>query len=296
MTSALELRDRKATFSLDTLECSVCLNIPSPTTMIFCTIGHLVCSKCRPRLAKCGLCQSDFKLGFINNVLRKVLDSVQLDCQFADVGCPQKVNLSDRRLHETNCKFRNRCKFFEDGCHEIVNNQTIAEHEKRCYFRPIFCFNRRCQTEVRVSIPIPGIVSHYISTHQYGNVPKITINNMANFEFSKPDILRGITLLVHDNKIAYVFVANFGLDDMGTANKACLISTKMPDETAKLNCSMTFKVEGNEVLNYTGKVMSIDDTWDIHSIQAGGLIYPSEFHDKFNNKEGTFSFSVFQIQ
>lgn len=295
------MESRKATISLDALECSVCYNIPSPTTMILCLNGHVVCNKCRTRLSKCGFCKSEFKNEPFSNVLHKLLDSVQFECEFANVGCLQKVNLSDRHVHEIECKFRNKCKYFEDGCNQNVE-QNMAEHEETCYFRPIYCFNRRivnCQDgeiKDRVAFQIPGIISHIQDAHDYPNIRRVTIDNLTTFELSDVNLLKEIFAFYYQGKLAYIFVPGFGLDELNDCLKACLISTDVPDEIAKWNCTMTFKARGIEILNYTGKVFSIDETLDIHSIQARGLIYPESLQDKFKSEEATFSFSLFQIQ
>ena len=293
MTNVIAIESRKATIDLDAFECSVCYSIPSPTTMILCSNGHVVCSKCRPRLQNCGVCKSHFIERPFSNVLTKVLDSVQLDCQFVNDGCKQKVSLSDRPKHETRCRFRNICKYSEDGCDQMVKYEDRRVHEEKCFFRPIYCFSRVCQSDDKVPLPITGIIQHFRDSHN--TMQKITIDNLEKFEFSNVNLLGRAFSLIYQGKMSYILVANFGLDVIYNGLKVCLISTRVPEETAQLNCTITLKVQGNNILNHTGKVFSIDDTLDIHSIQSGGLIYPENLRDKLEDKVASFSVSVFQI-
>ena len=226
-------------------------------------------------------------------MLTKVLDSVQLDCQFVNDGCKQKVSLTDRLKHETGCRFRKICKYSEEGCDQMVKYEDRRVHEEKCYFRPIYCFNRVCQSRAKVSLPITGIMQHFRDSHD--TMPKITIDNLENFGFSYLNLLCGVFSLVYQGKLSYILVANFGMDEIQSGLKACLISTKVPEETTNLNCTMTLKIQGNNILNHTGKVFSIDDTSDIHSMQSGGLIYPEDLRDKLETKVTSFSVSVFQI-
>ena len=145
----------------------------------------------------------------------------------------------------------------------------------------------------KIPLQIHELVSHYRDVH-FKNVPNITIDNLTNFEFSRADLLRGIYPLVFEGQLSYILVSNFGIDEVSGGLKACFISTKTPEETSKWNCTMTFKAQGSEILNYTGKVFSIDDTLDIHSFKAGGLIYPKYLQDKFKYEDASFSFSIFK--
>ena len=47
-----------------------------------------------------------------------------------------------------------------------------------------------------------------------------------------------------------------------------------------------------EILNYVGKVFSIDDTINIHSMYEGGMLYPVALNDFMDKGEITFSFKI----
>ena len=136
-------------------------------------------------------------------------------------------------------------------------------------------------------------MQHFSDSHV--SMRNITIDNLEKFEFSYLNLLNRVFSLVHQGKLSYILVAQFGLDEINNGLKVCLISTKVPEETANLNCTMTLKIQGNNILNHTGKLFSIDDTLDIHSIQSGGLIYPGDLRNKLETEEQSFSVSVFQI-
>ena len=203
------LDEGTATFPTNVLECGVCYNIPSSTYMTLCQNGHVFCTKCRQRLAQCGICQSDFENRPMSNVLQKILTSLQVDCKFKDFGCNEKMNLEGRDSHEKNCKFRNVCKFAANGCSSQFHN--LIEHEESCEFRIIRCYNFNCQRNNRLIAlgPMANMFfDHYISSHHY--VRRQEIESLTEFELSG----LGSTFLSNGGKVHYIFVGNFGVDQL----------------------------------------------------------------------------------
>ena len=281
------LDEGTATFPTNVLECGVCYNIPSSTYMTLCQNGHVFCTKCRQRLAQCGICQSDFENRPMSNVLQKILTSLQVDCKFKDFGCNEKMNLEGRDSHEKNCKFRNVCKFAANGCSSQFHN--LIEHEESCEFRIIRCYNFNCQRNNRLIAlgPMANMFfDHYISSHHY--VRRQEIESLTEFELSG----LGSTFLSNGGKVHYIFVGNFGVDQLQQCLKACLISTAIPREAMKLKCFISMKHQGREILNYVGKVFSIDETANIHSMYDGGLIFPNSLRNAMEREEVSFSIKI----
>ena len=126
-----------------------------------------------------------------------------------------------------------------------------------------------------------------------GIVKRKTIESPMQFELSESYSMSGSIFLSTSEEIHYIFVTNFRVDEMEeSSRKACLISTKIPCEAKKLKCAISMKRHKREILNYVGKVFSIDDTSKIHSMYEGGMIYPKELSDLMEKQEITFSFRI----
>ena len=91
------------------------------------------------------------------------------------------------------------------------------------------------------------------------------------------EIKSHLSILYYNANLLYIFVGCFEIDDLPHCLKACLISTAPPNKAKKLKCSIQLHCNGNEILSYNGKILSIDETSNIHSWKSGnGLIYPKE--------------------
>ena len=286
------------TFSIDVLECTVCYTIPVSTSMVLCKNGHVFCTDCRQRLTQCGICQSPFKNRRIINVLQKILTSITVECKFKSLGCEENLSLENRESHEKHCSFRNVCKYAANGCSENISHEDLETHEESCEYRSIFCFVKSCQSD-QISLPLgpmtETLFNHCFSTHECTNRPtdqRKEIDNLTEFELSSKYSNAIGTFFSHSGKVHYIFIPHFGVDEIKTSRKACLISTKIPREARKLKCLISMKHNDIEILNYVGKVFSIDDTVNIHSMYDGGLIYPTILNELMAKEEISFSFKI----
>ena len=286
-----------AIFPTDVLECCICYNITSLTSIVLCRNGHVFCTDCRQKVTHCGVCQGIFEQRPVSNVLQKILNSVEIECKFKSLGCNQKLNLEDREKHEDLCKFRNICKFADERCKNGCLGKDLEAHEESCEYRKVLCFSMNCQSlGASISIgPMADILfNHYLSNHSNtGMVKRMKIECPMEFELSESYSKAGSVFLSTLEETHYIFVTNFGVDKLkDSSRKTCLISTKVPREAKKLKCAISMKHCKKEILNYVGKVFSIDDTINIHSMYEGGMIYPVALNDFMDKGEITFSFKI----
>lgn len=282
----------EGTFLIDVLECTVCYSIPPTTSMVLCQNGHVFCTPCRQRLAQCGICQSAFENRHMSNVLQKILTSLQVDCKFKDLGCSKKMNLEERDSHEKSCRSRNVCKYVYAGC--AIRSHNLEDHEESCEFREIRCYNQNCQRKNQVTHlgPMAEVFyNHYISLHE-NSARRKELESLTEFELSGSYSKPGCTFLSNGGKVHYIFVGSFGVDKLEHSLKACLVSTAIPREAMKLKCFISMKHQGREIMNYVGKVFSIDETANIHSMYDGGMIFPNSLRDAMEQEEVTFSFKI----
>ncbi|XP_028161081.1 uncharacterized protein LOC114353325 isoform X4 [Ostrinia furnacalis] len=83
------------------LECPVCLEWMEPP-MSQCRRGHLVCGRCRARLASCPVCRTTFS-SVRNRAMEGVAEMVRYPCRH---GCGREVRLRRRAAHEASCEAR----------------------------------------------------------------------------------------------------------------------------------------------------------------------------------------------
>ncbi|KAL0840558.1 hypothetical protein ABMA28_015775 [Loxostege sticticalis] len=83
------------------LECPVCLEWMEPP-MSQCRRGHLVCGRCRARLASCPVCRTTFS-SVRNRAMEGVAEMVRYPCRH---GCGREVRLRRRAGHEASCAAR----------------------------------------------------------------------------------------------------------------------------------------------------------------------------------------------
>ena len=160
--SALE--SATAIFPANVLECSICYNIPSITSIVLCKIGHLFCTDCQNRITQCVICQSDFETKPIINVLQKILTSIEIECKFKNLGCNENLNLEDRENHENHCKF-------SDGSYKnCCPGKDLEAREESCKNRQIYCFSMSCQnrgTLIRIGPMADNFFSHYTMLQKF---------------------------------------------------------------------------------------------------------------------------------
>ena len=284
-----------ANFPISVFECNVCYNVPSSKDhFILCKRGHVLCKNCRSRLEdKCPTCSGEFNQDQVT-VLNKILDVIEMDCKFKDIGCSSRLKLDNKLTHEDECTFRKTCKFDKEGCTKEFNNlQTRIKHQSKCTYRSINCFNSNCQKSggVQISRGIigKGLINHYTSHHPRNPFAEIEIENANEFQINGLDL----KLLTFKGQNKYVFVGRFGIDEIKNTRKACLITFDPPEVAKKFKCNLILISDGNEVFNNKIKVISIDDMESIHSWKSGGLIYPVDF-TKSLGPNISFKVKVFQ--
>ena len=284
------------------LECNVCYEIPSQNTLVFCSNDHIACNRCRSRMTNCGLCRGSFQDDKpLSNMLKNIMSSVQVRCKYKSNGCNEKLMLNDRESHEINCNFR-VCKYYDAGCNiRISSSGEWPFHEERCEYRQIDCYVGMCQTQGGVRINLGPMVNqlfnHENSIHsQAGGARRVTVEDIQSFELSGPvdSALKGTFFIENSGKVHYIFVLNFGVHGLTGHDKACLISTMTPTEVSKLRCIISLKYEGTNMNTYAGKVFSIDDTRDIHSMFSGGLLLPRGLKEQFTSGNLTLSIKIFE--
>ncbi|KAJ7160493.1 hypothetical protein O6H91_03G003200 [Diphasiastrum complanatum] len=93
-----------ATFDMDILECHICLE-PLSAPIYQCSNGHLACSVCCQIMSnKCGTCSE--QTGKIRCLaMEKLIESLRVNCIYADSGCLKILKYGTKRLHESKCSF-----------------------------------------------------------------------------------------------------------------------------------------------------------------------------------------------
>ena len=176
-----DLDSATAIFHTDVLECIICYNIPSLTSIVLCKSGHVFCTDCQQKVTQCGVCQDIFEKRPISNVLQKILTSVEIECKFKSLGCNKKLNLEDREKHENRCKFRNICKFADKRCKNGCLGKDLEAHEESCEYRKVLCFSMTCQshgTSITIGPMANILFDHYLSKHtNTGIVKRMKIEN-----------------------------------------------------------------------------------------------------------------------
>lgn len=86
------------------LECPVCMDTIIPP-IHQCRKGHPVCQVCRPKLTVCPTCRARFSENR-NLLMEKVTEMMSFPCKNVHMGCPMKVQLKDKKMHEVSCGFR----------------------------------------------------------------------------------------------------------------------------------------------------------------------------------------------
>ena len=290
----------KGTLSMDILECKVCYSIPSTSSaIVLCQNGHVTCNQCKSRLNECGTCRKPFETKPVINILTQIWNSVQVVCKFKSAGCFEKPILNDRVTHEKDCEFRNVCKYVDGGCDKnISSKKELDEHEKRCEYRKILCYVSSCQSETNQTPMFLGPMATSLFAHESefhsgrGEVRRVNIKNLANFNLSGRDVLDTTTYFDWKGKVYYIFVSNFGIDELSSSFKACLISTLPLKRADKLKCNLTLKHKGVKIMSHFGKVFSIDDTSRIHSMYTEGMIYPENLQENLKKGAITFNFRM----
>uniref|UniRef100_A0A8R7PNA5 RING-type E3 ubiquitin transferase n=1 Tax=Triticum urartu TaxID=4572 RepID=A0A8R7PNA5_TRIUA len=132
---------------MDALDCPVCFH-PLRPPIYQCSVGHFICSSCRPKLMhnNCHLCSAEttFKrcLG-----MERLMESVMVLCSNAKYGCSEKLTY-----------------YQKEG------------HEKECPNAPCFCPELNCG----FAGPTAALLDHFASVHKR---PHTTIRYSRELEF-----------------------------------------------------------------------------------------------------------------
>jgi len=120
------------------LECPICFEIPFPP-ILTCVQGHIVCSTCRPRMTKCGVCRGQFQEG-----RNYPLEEIILGSSFP-------------------------CKFKEFGCKDFILGKIFSNHLQICQFNPFFvlCNENRGTPCKNAWIPSSHYFEHLKGQHKY---------------------------------------------------------------------------------------------------------------------------------
>ncbi|KAH9641363.1 hypothetical protein HF086_012650 [Spodoptera exigua] len=140
-----ELRGRGMSL-LRLLECPVCLEWMEPP-MSQCRRGHLVCGRCRARLASCPVCRTAFS-SVRNRAMEGVADMLRYPCRH---GCGREVRLRRRAPHEASCAARRyHCPAPPCARHPPLAHHDLAHHFQ-CKHLPILKIGGKHKFSMKVN-------------------------------------------------------------------------------------------------------------------------------------------------
>uniref|UniRef100_A0A453DS84 RING-type E3 ubiquitin transferase n=1 Tax=Aegilops tauschii subsp. strangulata TaxID=200361 RepID=A0A453DS84_AEGTS len=210
---------QNATMGMDTLDCPVCFH-PLRPPIYQCSVGHFVCSSCRPKLVrnKCHLCSAEttFKrcLG-----MERLMESVTVACSNANYGCAQKLTYYQRE-----------------------------EHEDACPSAPCFCPASSCS----FAGPIDALLEHSASQHKW---PCTTIKYSEDVKFCLEPGLH--FLRIKDREI---FLLNVALEPFGHAISVVCIQPKATNSKFKCRMSYgSFLTDYYQISVYKIRSSSLSD-------------------------------------
>ena len=157
--------------------------------------------------------------------------------------------------------------------------ENREDHEVRCEYRPVFCPHYECQPR-NIQFPLLRIENHYFSTHQ-GSIRfqkhHLHYPDQFRIKMNPSNIIYHNALFYFNEKLLYVFIGRFQIDEFPNCLKACLITTLVTEKAKQLKCSMKLLSDNTtEIASCNGNVFSVDEMEDIHSWKSGGLIYPMD--------------------
>ncbi|XP_026729422.1 uncharacterized protein LOC113495044 isoform X2 [Trichoplusia ni] len=128
------------------LECPVCLEWMEPP-ISQCRRGHLVCSRCRARLASCPVCRTTFS-SVRNRAMEGVAEMLRYPCRH---GCGREVRLRRRGPHEASCAARRyHCPAPPCARHPALQHHELALHFQ-CKHLPILKIGRKHKFSMKVN-------------------------------------------------------------------------------------------------------------------------------------------------
>lgn len=144
---------QNVTMGMDALDCPVCFH-PLRPPIYQCSVGHFICSSCRPKLVrnKCHLCSAEttFKrcLG-----MERLMESVTVPCSNAKYGCAEKLTYYQKEGHEKECQ-NAPCFCPESNCGFAGPTAALLDHFTSVHKRPSTTIRYSRSLEFRVQ---PGL-------------------------------------------------------------------------------------------------------------------------------------------
>ncbi len=134
------------------LECPVCKAIPITGSQVFqCQNGHIICSKCQPKLSTCPVCRVGMATKIRNSVAEKIIADLPKPCRYTENGCDYTLGLQ-LDLHEKYCTYRPvQCPAL-GACYAKVLIKDLKQHVESAHKDRIAkCVGSGDPTMVRVS-------------------------------------------------------------------------------------------------------------------------------------------------
>ena len=149
--------------------------------------GHIICSECRAKVAKCPQGRCDYHQNESRNLIAEKLiaeGDFEFKCKFCDHSakhsdlikhenedcdlrplkcphgsCESRVLAGDLDRHLA--EFHAKCAFADFGCEFNGKEEEIGDHESDCNFRAVPCPDLNCNE----SVPLDSLTDHIKDTH-----------------------------------------------------------------------------------------------------------------------------------
>ncbi|KAF7020461.1 hypothetical protein CFC21_033553 [Triticum aestivum] len=181
---------------MDALDCPVCFH-PLRPPIYQCSVGHFICSSCRPKLGrnKCHLCSAETTFQRCLG-MERLMESVKVPCSNAKYGCVEKLTYYQK-----------------------------DEHEKECPNAPCFCPESSCSFAGATD----ALLDHFSSQHKW---PSTTIKYSEDVMFRLEPGLHFLR-----TKDRQIFLRNVVLEPVGHAISVVSIQPKPKNSKFMCNMS-----------------------------------------------------------
>lgn len=134
--------------------CPICMNVLREPVQCRRNEHHF-CTPCIKRHLKqnfqsCPLCMEELTLETLRQpprILADYLSSLKINCEYADRGCLELVELGIPKQHVANCSY-SPVTCTNDGCLEVINKMDQEHHETQvCSFKKVKCED--CEEEMK---------------------------------------------------------------------------------------------------------------------------------------------------
>ena len=111
----------------DEFECPVCLLIPREIPIPACSVGHIVCKKCRVNVTNCPTCRKRMPKDGTNSLANKLIERIPHPCKYRQLGCQIKNSLKEIIEHENRCLYKiTNCPYL--NCKSEVQIRNYHDH------------------------------------------------------------------------------------------------------------------------------------------------------------------------